>query len=122
MTAEEKRKAAELYAAGKSMEEIAKELNYCRATISRNLPSGMARRGRKAKGIIYPYIEKWMQVNNVSIAELNRRMFGNNNPHMFMILHGKIMPNKVTIDKILAETGLTYEEAFRTAEDVNAHE
>lgn len=122
MTAEEKRKALDMYNEGNSMDEIAKELHFCRATIVRNLPSGVAKKGRKIKDVIYPGIVKWLIKNRVTLAELNRKAFGNDSQHMSVILHGKIDPRKSTIDKILAATGMTYEEAFGTAEDVKGHE
>lgn len=65
---------------------------------------------------IYPNLRKWLNENQVSKSELARRCGyagspGNTN-RVFSYLQGKIDPPKRVIDKILAATGLTYEQAF----------
>lgn len=120
MTNEEKRIAQEMYLDGKCMDEIAKEMHYCSVTISRNLPDEIKVPYRRAKKIVYPGMTKWLTANKMSVKEFADKIKGTADdkapytPHILMILHGKINPRKTMIDKILAVTGLTYEEAFRT--------
>lgn len=122
MTAEEKIIAQEMYKEGKSTASIAKELHYSSATIARNLFGGNGKAGRRLENAIYPGLVKWLADNNKTVTDFNVMVCGKKNQQMSLILHGTTMPNKRTIDKILAITGLTYEEAFRTAEDVKANE
>lgn len=75
-----------------------------------------------AKNIVYPGIAKWLAKNNMTIEALNKKARLNSFAHLWNILNGVIDPRKKTIDKILAATGLTYEEAFGNAEDVKADE
>lgn len=115
MTNEEKRIAQEMYLEGESIGSIAKTLNYCSTTISRCLPAEIKTSCRRSKNIIYPGIAKWLIMNKMSVKKLSEKIGANNkHPHILLILQGKMCPKKTTIDKILAATGLTYEEAFRT--------
>lgn len=59
----------------------------------------------------YLSIEKYMTDHNLSLREFARRC---NMPSSTMcrLLKGDTEPYKSTIDKMLAETGLSYEECF----------
>ena len=60
----------------------------------------------------YPVIEKYMIDHNVSLREFARRC-GVPSSTMCRLLNGETEPDKGTIDKILMETGLSYEVCFR---------
>ena len=65
---------------------------------------------------IYPKWRNWMNGNKISRSELCRRMYGAIYPKMITLLSGymkgKDYPTKITIDRLLAATGLAYEELF----------
>ena len=65
---------------------------------------------------VYPILRKWMNENRVSKYELIRRMGNFSHPslsiQMSRWMRGEGYPLKQTIDKILAATGLTYEQLF----------
>lgn len=70
----------------------------------------------RPSGCVYTGLRNWMNKNKVGISEFVRRCgvencYCNKN-RMVGYLSGKTDPPKRTIDKILAVTGLTYEEAF----------
>ena len=60
----------------------------------------------------YPSIEKYMTDHNISPREFARRCDMPSST-MCRLLKGDTEPSKSTIDKILAETGLSYEECFK---------
>ena len=60
----------------------------------------------------YPSIKKYMAGHNLSLREFARRC-GVPSSTMCRLLNGQTEPSKSTIDKILAVTGLSYEECFR---------
>ena len=60
----------------------------------------------------YPSIEKYMADHNLSLRKFARRC-DIPSSIMFRLLKGDTEPTKRTIDKILVETGLSYEECFR---------
>ena len=60
----------------------------------------------------YPSIEKYMTDHNLSLREFARRCDMPSST-MCRLLNGQTEPSKSTIDKILAETGLSYEECFK---------
>lgn len=65
---------------------------------------------------VYPKWRAWMNDNKVSRAELIRRMGNVASEKSFerlsSYMRGVNHPTKATIDKLLAATGLTYEELF----------
>jgi len=73
-------------------------------------------------GCVYPNLRKWMNDNKVGQSEFARRCQFSNSPgnknRMRGYLIGLADPPKRTIDKILAVTGMTYEEAFGEAGDI----
>lgn len=60
----------------------------------------------------YPVIESYIIKHNFSLREFARRC-GIPSSSMCRLLKGDTDPNKSTIDKILLETGLNYEECFK---------
>jgi len=64
---------------------------------------------------IYPNIAKWMRAKSVPASKLAREA-GLRGQSFYEILKGTHAPSKATIDRILAATGLTYEEAFAREE------
>lgn len=60
----------------------------------------------------YPVIETYMIKHNLSLREFARRC-GVPSSVMCRMLKGNTEPTKGTIDKILAEIGLSYEECFK---------
>lgn len=60
----------------------------------------------------YPVIETYIIKHNLSLREFARRC-GIPSSTMCRMLKGDTEPVKCTIDKILLETGLSYEECFK---------
>lgn len=60
----------------------------------------------------YPSIEKYMIDHNLSLREFSRRCDMPSST-MCRLLKGDTEPTKSTIDKILAATGLSYDECFK---------
>ena len=63
----------------------------------------------------YSVIETYMIKHNLSLREFSRRC-GIPSSTMCRLIKGDTEPYKSTIDKILAETGLSYEVLFREGE------
>ena len=63
----------------------------------------------------YPSIKKYMAGHNLSLREFAKRC-GVPSSTMCRMLKGDTEPTKGTIDKILLETGLRYEECFKEIE------
>lgn len=65
---------------------------------------------------VYPIWRKWMNDNKVCKSELLRRMGNLPLPaasyRLSVWMRGEGYPQKETIDKLLAATGLTYEQLF----------
>ena len=72
------------------------------------------------KECIYPNLRKWLNENRVMRNELARRMYGNPcstyTTRFSCWFTGRCFPTKETIDKLLAITGLTYEQLWSTVE------
>lgn len=69
----------------------------------------------KEEAVVFPNLRKWMNDNKISNAELLRRLgyktYGNAYfSWLRYILNGRNEMKKSTIDKLLAITGMTYEE------------
>ena len=60
----------------------------------------------------YPVIESYIIKHNFSLREFAKRC-GIPSSSMCRLLKGDTEPSKGTIDKILLETGLSYEECFK---------
>lgn len=70
----------------------------------------------KPEECIYPNLRRWLNENEVNRSEFVRRMgfevIGNRLPETAKWFTGKGYPTKKSIDRMLAVTGLTYEELF----------
>ncbi len=67
---------------------------------------------------VYPALREWMDENRVSVAELLRRIRGedargHNRSRFDNVLKGQADPKKSEIDGLMRVTGMTYEELFR---------
>lgn len=73
------------------------------------------------KECIYPNLRKWLNENRVMRNELARRMYGNPcstyTTRFSCWFTGRCFPTKETIDKLLAVTGLTYEQLWEKGEN-----
>ena len=67
--------------------------------------------------IVYTGIAKWIADNKLSLKEFTEKVGVSSTNHLSAILRGEYNTSKTMIDKILAATGLTYEEAFGTVKD-----
>ena len=76
------------------------------------------------KEVIYPKLRRWLNENRVCRSEFVRRLGnvpGNNTIYSVSDwFAGRYFPRKGVIDRMLAVTGLTYEELFATEEDQGA--
>ena len=117
MTAEEKRIVNEMYLAGESPESIGKKLHYHAATIRKNVSPELKRKGCRMYNIVYPGLAKWLAASKMTLQEFADKAGVCSTFNLSIILRGKHNPSKVTIDNILAATGLTYEEAFGSEKD-----
>ena len=74
------------------------------------------------KTCIYKGVRKYLNDNQISIAELVRRTYGIYHPKNFYSMRNRLSGvtdiNKTYIDKILEVTGLTYEVAFELESEV----
>lgn len=111
MTLEQKIEAYTMYIDGHSMQEIGEKFGVSKQRISQIL--GMGKPGRKPwADAKYKNIRKWLNEHNMSQADLaaGTKIVQTN---ISNIISGKHEPSKKAIDKILAFTGMTYEEAFK---------
>ena len=103
--------AREMYAQGKTYEEIADILGVTRNEAYKKVHTGDGDGFRKetVAKVRYAGLRKWMFDNRVNLNELKNRsgMTGLKEP-----LTGRCEPRKCTIDAILKVTGMTYEECF----------
>lgn len=96
---------------GRSLQEIGGRFGITRERVRQILNKPHA--GGIATRCVYPAIRRYLETNVISQKDLAERI-GVSNSGLTNVLLGKRQPNKRTIDKILSETGLTYEEAFST--------
>ena len=68
--------------------------------------------GNEVQVMKYPSIEKYMTDHNLSLREFVRQCDMPSST-MCRLLNRQTEPSKSTIDKIMAVTGLSYEECFR---------
>lgn len=65
---------------------------------------------------VYPNLRNWLNENRVSLKEFIRRMdclpSGTTEAKLRSYLNGKAYPRKKVIDRMLAITGLTYEQLW----------
>ena len=109
MTREERELAERLRLAGKTWEEIGETLNYDAETVRVTV----LRQGCRESGIIYPAIKEYIRREcNGNIYSFSCRCnIGKST--MYSIICGGKKPSRKSVSKILAETGLSYKEAFK---------
>ena len=120
---ERKNKMIELYKEGLTYQEIGEKFNVSRQRVYQMI-GGHIRDYFKpitSEECIYPNLRKWMNDNRVNRPELCRRLYGHTHPNLSLMvnhfLKGSIRQlSKITIDKYINVTGLTYEELFDTGE------
>lgn len=96
---------------GYSLQEIGEKFGITRERARQILNKPHA--GGIATRCVYPAIRRYLETNVISQKDFAERI-GVSNSGLTNVLLGKRLPNKRMIDKILHETGLTYEEAFST--------
>lgn len=108
----------ELYDLGYSQSQIANKFGLSRQRVHQIL----GKRDQKyfryfdEKRCVYPLLRHWLNENQISTAELTRRLFGNNNPKNQHVVSNILKGGnclKHHIDNLLKETEITYEEAFK---------
>lgn len=69
------------------------------------------------KGCIYPNLRKWMNDNQISVAELLRRMYlepvQGNVERLRNVMRGDANPRKDYIDRMIEATGMSYKKLFK---------
>ena len=100
------------YLNGDTYQVIAERLGISRAAVWRVVQRKLDRPPVKILPKHYPILAVWIE-NNLrgNVSEFARRL-GLSRRATWEIITGKHLPNMVTIDSILAVTGLKYEEAF----------
>ena len=104
---------------GRSLQEIGDRFGITRERARQILNKPYANKphaGGIATRCVYPAIRRYLKTNVISQKDFAERI-GVSNSGLTNVLLGKRLPKKRMIDKILSETGLTYEEAFRTDAD-----
>ena len=105
---------------GATLREIAEKFNISREYVRQCMPKQMVTNQLVENGwesIIYPALKEWVKEHEFSNADLAKKT-GTSQQHINAFLRGNFNPRKSTIDKILALTGMTYEQAFRKDGDV----
>lgn len=95
---------------GMTYQEIADRYHVSRQAVYGSLTRQRAERGRGRypNKVVYPAIRNWLADQQTTIKELEEKI---QHP-LYGGLHGGTL-TKDTIDALLVETGLSYEEAFR---------
>lgn len=119
MTKEQKIEAYAMRLDGLSLQEIADHFGVSKQYIQQMLPTEQLRSRRRnfIRKPAYPNLEAWLfkrGISNKDFAEMLEVSAGK----VGRIVSGEQGISKSTIDKILAVTGMTYEEAF-AKEDSN---
>lgn len=119
MTREEKIKAFEMRLDGMTFQEIGDHFGVTRQCIEGYLkPNRTRKKPYKNFKCIYPGLKKWMLENCVSVMTMHDDLhLYANHPTLYRFMKGKALPTMDVIKKILAYTGLTFEEAFGQVED-----
>lgn len=123
-TDEVKARMKELSFEGLTYEEIGKIYGISKQRVFQIIGSRDVRKWKyiKPEDCVWIGIWRWMNQNRISMAELCRLYYGNsmseNRNRLKRRLKNENVRNidKLFIDKMLAITGLTYEEAFAVAE------
>lgn len=113
MTEEDWAEARAMRANGFTLQEVADRFGVTRQLISKKMPTYChAKQTCRDPGkIIYPGLRRYMMDNRFTFSRFAVHC-GVGYPQLYNALTGRADPFKATIDKILAGTGMTYEEAF----------
>lgn len=109
MTNDEKIEAYTMLLNGHTMQEISDQFGVSKQRIQQLFPN--AEKRYEDDHCIYPNLAMWQRDNHVSIKTLAEHL-GASSQQTVRWLRGEYFPTKKIIDKILALTGMTYEEAF----------
>ena len=105
----------ELREKGYSLQDIADMEGISRQAVHQSLTGVF--HPKSLERIVYPALKQWMIDNCLTIAGLNRRLglatTGAHHSRTYAFLKGTYF-SKELVDGVLRESGLTYEEAFRT--------
>ena len=117
-----RRPRAELYAAdrelGMTYNEIAKKYGVSHQTVAQALGKYSPNRFKPytAEEVVYPNLRRWLNEEKVSRREFARRIgwggSASNTRYIGSWFGGTGYPQKQTIDRVLAVTGMTYEELW----------
>lgn len=113
MTKEQKIEAYAMRLDGVSLQEIADKFCVSKQYIHQTLPAERLRSRRRhyLRKAAYPNLEAWMFKRGISNKDFST-MINVSIATVARLVSGKQGISKSTIDKILAVTGMTYEEAF----------
>lgn len=115
MTDQQKLDALKMLLEGASYEEVGRKYCVSRQMVYKMFSGVIGKRsaGRKDSGkCVYPVLANWIAENCITQAAF-ADLIGVHFTNVSKFLLGKSNINKVTIDKILKATGMTYEECFR---------
>lgn len=116
MTKQEIMKAFEMRYEGYSLQEIADTIGCTRENIRSTFERIIRERKYHSQSCVYPFIAKWLQENGMSAKQLNELAGLNKHPqHIYSKLAGKTKFSLEDVKKIMACTGLTFEEVTTTA-------
>ena len=105
---------------GMTLQQIADKYGVSKQTVhkcigNRRIPNF---RPFTEQNCVYPNLRVWLNENGVSLQEFTRRMgeagYVGNSSAVGTWFRGVCYPTKVSIDRILKVTGLTYEQLFAT--------
>jgi len=123
LTEEQKLACVEMRKAGMTLQQIADASGVTRAAIGqlliRRAPElngpgyyGPATEHKLRNRCVYPGLASWMIENKITPCRLGRMAGIDSHVNIYNMLFGKNDLQKKSIDRLLAATGLTYEQAF----------
>ena len=98
---------------GRSLQEIGDRFGITRERVRQILNNPVRIARASTIKCVYPAISDYLKCNRISAYQFSSRT-GITYATLYNTLTVRTNPNKRVIDKILSETGLTYEEAFST--------
>lgn len=115
MTKQERMKAFEMRLDGSSWLEIADVLGYTATTVQCDLRSCLSAAPRQVN-CVYPALRRVITERYGGSVRTFASACGLSTNSLYAVLPGRSRPSVNMINAILKETGLCYEEAFRTEE------